>query len=48
MIRRLAEKDLDGIAQGTANRTYSGPQTEDKRVQDSYSQPYAARTPFLL
>src|SRR5882724_2145685 len=41
-------KNLDGITQRTAYRTYRGPKIENKRVQDSHSQPYAVRAPFFL
>ena len=30
-------EDLEGGAQGIADRTHRGPQTEDKRVQDSHA-----------
>src|SRR5713101_178053 len=41
-------KGLDRITQRSAYRTHCGPQTEDKRVQDSHSEPYAKRSSIFL
>ena len=41
-------KALVGVAQRITDRTHSGAQTEDERVQDPYPEPYHGFSPILL
>jgi len=48
MIRRLAEKTWTASRKELRIARNCGPQTEDKRVQDSQAQPYTRLSSFLL